>query len=95
LDYIEELYQIVENNIDKLNIDEKQFNRIRQRYKIYKQEHGAEIKEIYYVKRDEPFPHMSENADFSPEIIKNLIKEGEEKTNEIINKIRRGFTIEK
>jgi NTE family protein len=38
---------------------------------------------------------MSENADFSPEIIKNLIKEGEEKTNEIINKIRRGFTIEK
>jgi hypothetical protein len=38
---------------------------------------------------------MSENADFSPEIIKNLIKEGEEKTNEIINKIRRGSTIEK
>ena len=24
LDYIEELYQIVENNIDKLQIDEKQ-----------------------------------------------------------------------
>jgi NTE family protein len=95
LDYIGELYQIVENNIDKLNIDEKQFKRIRQRYKIYKQEHGAEIKEIFYVKRDEPFPHMSENADFSPEIIKNSIKEGEEKTNEIINKIRRGSTIEK
>ena len=94
LDYIEELYQIVENNIDKLNIDEKQFKRIRQKYKIYKQEHGAEIKEIFYVKRDEPFPHMSENADFSPEIIKNSIKEGEEKTNEIINKIRRGSTIE-
>ena len=89
------LYQIVENNIDKLNIDEKQFKRIRQKYKIYKQEHGAEIKEIFYVKRDEPFPHMSENADFSPEIIKNSIKEGEEKTNEIINKIRRGSTIEK
>ncbi len=95
LDYIEELYQIVENNIDKLNIDEKQFKRIRQKYKIYKQEHGAEIKEIFYVKRDEPFPHMSENADFSPEIIKNSIKEGYEKTNEIINKIRRGSTIEK
>jgi NTE family protein len=41
LDYIEELYQIVENNSDKLNIDEKQFNTIRQRYKIYKQEHCA------------------------------------------------------
>ena len=41
LGYIEELYQIIENNIDKLNIDEKQFNTIRQRYKIYKIEHGA------------------------------------------------------
>ena len=41
LGYIEELYQIIENNIDKLNIDEKQFNTIRQRYKIYKQEHFA------------------------------------------------------
>jgi NTE family protein len=38
---------------------------------------------------------MSENADFSPETIKKSIKEGEEKTNEIIKKIRRGFTIEK
>ena len=84
LDYIEELYQMVENNIDKLQIDEKQLRRIRQKYKIYKQEHGAEIKEIYHVKREEPYPHMSENADFSPQTIKNAIKEGEEKTNEII-----------
>jgi NTE family protein len=29
---------------------------------------------------------MAENADFSPETIKNLIKEGEEKTNELIKK---------
>jgi NTE family protein len=84
LDYIKELYQIVENNVDKLQIDEKQLKRIRQKYKIYKQEHGAEIKEIYYVKREEPYPHMSENADFSPQTIKNSIREGEEKTNEII-----------
>ena len=27
---------------------------------------------------------MSENADFSPQTIKNSIKEGEDKTNEII-----------
>ena len=84
LDYIEELYQTIENNVDKLRIDEKQLKRIRQKYKIYKQEHGAEIKEIYHVKREEPYPHMSENADFSPQTIKNSIKEGEEKTNEII-----------
>lgn len=84
LDYIEELYKTIENNIDKLQIDEKQLKRIRQRYKVYKQEHGAEIKEIYYVKRNEPNPHITENADFSPETIKSAIKEGEEKTNEII-----------
>jgi NTE family protein len=91
LDYIEELYQIVENNVDKIQIDEKQLKRIRQKYKIYKQEHGAEIKEIYHVKREEPYPHMSENADFSPQTIKNAIKEGEEKTNEIIKKINKPF----
>ncbi|VFJ14862.1 patatin-like phospholipase family protein [Candidatus Nitrosocosmicus franklandus] len=84
LDYIEELYKTIENNIDKLQIEEKQLKRIRQKYKVYKQEHGAEIKEIYYVKRDEPNPHITENADFSPETIKSAIKEGEEKTNEII-----------
>ena len=91
LDYIEELYQIVENNTDKLQIDEKQLKRIRQKYKIYKQEHGAEIKQIYHVQRDEPFPHMYENADFSPQTIKNTIRHGEEKTNEIIKKINRSF----
>ena len=87
LDYIEELYQTVENNIDKLQIDEKKLKRIRRKYRVYKQEHGAEIKEIYYMKRDEPNPHITENADFSPETIKNAIKEGEEKTNEIIKKV--------
>jgi NTE family protein len=84
LDYIEELYQTIENNIDKLQIDEKQLKKIRQKYKVYKQEHGAEIKEIYHVKREEPNPHITENADFSPETIKNAIKEGEEKTNQLI-----------
>jgi NTE family protein len=47
--------------------------------KIYKQEHGAEIKEIYFVKHDEPFPHMYENADYSPEIINNSIRKGSRK----------------
>jgi NTE family protein len=71
-----------------LQIDEKQLKKIRQKYKVYKQEHGAEIKEIYYVKRDEPNPHITENADFSPETIKNAIKEGEEKTDQIIKNKR-------
>ena len=80
LDYIQELYQLLENNIDRINVESQQLKRIRRKYKKYKQEHGAEIRDIIYVTRDEPFPHIFENADFSPETIKNSIKEGEIKT---------------
>src|SRR5919106_4264221 len=80
LDYIEELYQLIETNMDLTKVDPKQLKRIRRKYKKYKQERGAEIKDIFYITRDEPFPHMYENADFSPETIKNSIKEGEMKT---------------
>src|SRR5919106_3691877 len=84
LDYIEELYQIVEEHVDKINIDKQQLKKIRRKYKIYKQERGAEIKDIFYITRDEPFPHMYENADFSPKTIKDSIKEGESKANEML-----------
>lgn len=80
LRYIEELYQLIENHMDLTKVDPKQLKRIRKKYKKYKQERGAEIKDIVYISRDEPFPHMYENADFSPETIKNSIKEGEMKT---------------
>jgi NTE family protein len=80
LGYIEELYQLIETNMDLTKVDPKQLKRIRKKYKKYKQERGAEIKDIFHITRDEPFPHMYENADFSPETIKNLIKEGEMKT---------------
>jgi len=52
LNYMEELYQIVEGNVDKIQLSEKQLKRIRRKYKKYKQETGAEIKQIYYVTRD-------------------------------------------
>lgn len=80
LEYIEEMYKILEDNIDRINIDQKQLKRIRRKYKKYKQEHGAEIKDIIYITRDEPFPHMYENADFSPETIRSSIEEGELKS---------------
>jgi len=88
LEYIEELYKVLENNIERIDIDQKHLNLIRRKYKKYKQERGAEIKDILYVTREEPFPHMYENADFSPETIKGSIKEGETKTNEILKGIR-------
>ena len=86
LRYIEELYQLIETHMDLSKVDPKQLKRIRKKYKKYKQERGAEIKDIVYVTRDEPFPHMYENADFSPQTIKNSIKEGEMKTIQALNR---------
>ena len=84
LDFIEELYQIFENNADKLQLDKNTLSKIRRKYKKYREDHGAEIKEIYYISRDEMYPHIFENADFSPDTIKELIKSGEDKANKVI-----------
>ena len=88
LNYIEELYQSIETHMDLTKVDPKQLKRIRKKYKKYKQERGAEIKDIVYITRDETFPHMYENADFSPETIKNSIKEGEIKINQKLKDIK-------
>lgn len=84
LQYIEELYQIVEKHTDHEKLDKEQLKRIRRKYKKYKQERGAEIKKIVYISREERYPHFYENADFSPQTIKNSIEEGEIKTNQAI-----------
>jgi len=84
LDFIEELYQIVENNTNILQLDVDILRNIRRRYKKYHKDHGAEIKDIYYISRDEEYPHILENADFSPDTIKESIKAGEEKANKVI-----------
>lgn len=86
LRYIEELYQIIEKNIDPAKIDRKQLEKIRQTYKKMKHQHGAEIKNIFHIIRDEPFPRYYENTDFSFETIKASIKDGESKTNQILEK---------
>lgn len=84
LKYIDELYRIIETKIDPSSLDKKQLQRIRRKYKKYKLEHGAEIKDIFYITRDEPCPHLYENADFSPHVIKNSIYDGERKTRQLI-----------
>ena len=84
LSHIDELYQLIENKIDLTNVDEKQLKMIRRKYKRLKLERGAEIKEIFHITRDEPFPYIYENADFSPETIKNSIKEGEMKALQVL-----------
>lgn len=91
LDFIEDLYQIVNSNKDKMGLDEKLMKKIDRNYKKYRQDHGAEIKKIFYISRDEEFPHIYENADFSPKTIMNSIREGEEKAEKVIMEHERSY----
>jgi NTE family protein len=88
LRYIEYLYQLIDKNIDPSKIDKKQLERIRHTYIKMKRERGAEIREIIHVIRDEPFPHFFENTDFSLETIRSSIRDGESKTNKILEKLQ-------
>jgi hypothetical protein len=67
--------------------DKDKFEDIRARYKKVSEENGAEIKGVHYITRSEPFPSLYENADFSLYAIRNSIKDGETKTNEILKGI--------
>jgi NTE family protein len=87
LQLIEELYDIVENNIDTGKLDGQKLANIRRKYHKMLKEHGSEIRKIAYITREERFPYLYENTDFSVEGIKNLIKEGESKTKQVLHKM--------
>jgi NTE family protein len=86
LKLINDLYNMLENNFNSQNKEDiKKFERIRKRYKRISENHGAEIKETYYITREEKDSNLYENADFSVNVIKNSINDGESQTNEVIN----------
>jgi len=86
LKYIEELYQIIDKNIDPARIDKKQLEKIHRTFTKMKRERGAEIRDIIHETRDESFPRYYENTDVSVETIRNSIKDGESKANQILEK---------
>jgi NTE family protein len=88
LEYIEQLYQLIEKHVDPTKLDKKELKNIHEKYKKFKQERGAQIKTISYITRDEPFPYLYENADFSQDAIRNSIREGELKANQILKVIK-------
>lgn len=87
LKYIAELYQIIEKNIEPAKIDKKQYQTIRRTFTKMKVNGGAEIKSIFRITRDEPSQEYLENTDFSIETIRNSIKDGDSKANQILEKI--------
>ena len=89
LRYIDELYQTVEEYVDLTKIDKRRLEKIRRKYRKYKQDTGAEIKGIYYISREEPVHSIYENADFSPKAIKDSIREGELKTTQILEQMEK------
>jgi NTE family protein len=91
LKLIDDLYMMLEDHFSSEKKEDKEkFKKIRARYKKVSEEHGAEIKGVYYITRAEAFPSLHENADFSLEMIKASIKDGELKTKQILKDIKTG-----
>jgi NTE family protein len=84
LQFIDQLFQLLEKNVDLSKLDQETVRDIKRKYKKFKLKRGAEIKSIYYVTREEKEPHFYENADFSKKTIKSLISEGELRTKEAL-----------
>lgn len=83
---MDDLYTMLENNFNSEKKEDKdKFEQLRLRYKKVAEEHGAEIKRVYYLTRDEPFPSIYENAEFSVDTVKASIRDGEVKTNQKLN----------
>jgi NTE family protein len=88
LKLINDLYNMLENNFNSQNKEDiRNFERIRKRYKRISENHGAEIRKTYYITREEKDSNLYENAEFSVEVIKNSIKDGELQTNRVINQM--------
>jgi NTE family protein len=81
---------MVESELDteKREKNKEKPEKIRTKYKIITEQHGAEIKGVYYISRDEQFPSLYENADFSIDTVKASIKQAELKTNHILKNIK-------
>ena len=73
------------NRLDLENKEDRaKFERIQAKYKRLVEGHRAEIKNIFYITREERFPSLYENADFLIDTIKASIKDGELKTMHIL-----------
>jgi NTE family protein len=88
LKFIDELYTFIKDNLDSAKIDKRKVEKISTKYERITKRHGAEIKGIYYITREESFPYLYENVDFSPKTIKDSINEGESKTNDLIKNMK-------
>ena len=90
LRFIGELYQMIEMELgsEAKEKNKEKLEKIRTKYKKISEQHGAEIKGVHYISRDEQFPSLRENADFSLDTVKASIKQAELKTDNILKDIK-------
>jgi NTE family protein len=78
---IERLYEVFDKLADKSKLDDKEVEKIKSEYNTLIGNYGAVIKSVTRIVRTElESPSMLQNADFSPQTIKELIVQGERKT---------------
>ena len=78
---IERLYEVFDKLVDKSKLDDKEVEKIKSEYNTLIGNYGAVIKSVTRIVRTElESPSMLQNADFSPQTIKELIVQGERKT---------------
>jgi NTE family protein len=78
LKLIDDLYDMLKGHLRSENKDEiEKFEKFVQDIKKFQKNMEQKLKGVYYITRDEPFPSLHENADFSIHMIKASIKDGE------------------
>jgi len=70
---------------DHTKFSKEQLNRIQHKYKKYNEEHGAKIKQIFYISRENLFLTFIKMQTFHRPL-KNSIEEEEKKTIQSITK---------
>ena len=84
INLIEKLYDIF-NETDHSKIDKNLIDFIEKEHKVLVEKFGAKILKIYRISRENnKTPHSTQNAEFSVNIIKQLIKQGENKALECL-----------
>jgi NTE family protein len=85
---IEKLYDIFEQQVDHSILNKKELDDIQKEYKDLIENYGAEIRSVTRIIRSEiESPSILKNSDFSSKTIKELIDQGERKTEEKLKRL--------
>lgn len=83
---IEELYDVFEST-EHSKFDRQKIKFIKEEYDAVVNKHGAEILDVSRISRERiGTPHLLKNADFSPKQIRELIEQGERRTQDYLKK---------